>query len=94
MNNDFQLIINKMNIRADAAQVLTKVREVYAQMEIVHNMVDRFSSDQAFSDAFDDIMFSGGFDGTFAISQMFYEINTLRTQWLANQDKKDVLGIP
>ena len=94
MINDYKLIDKRIQLEADAGQVIAKVREVYLQCKTVQTLVARFASDPAFSDEFDRIMGSDGFDGTAAISQMLFNVNALCTAWEANQSYKDVLLIP
>lgn len=94
MANDYGPIITNMELASDAAQVFLKIREVYGQCKIVQAYIARFGTDSAFSDAFDTLMFSGGFDGTASISQMLYAINQLVQSWEANAEWRAVLGLP
>jgi len=86
----------RINLYVDAAQVLAKCREVYARCKAVQALQARFSSDQAFSDAFDYIMIieSPLFDGTAPVSQMIQSVSTLVTAWEASAIIRDALGLP
>ena len=94
MTDNYNLIIARIDLNADAGQVLMKVRETYAQCKVVQGLVTRFGTDQAFSDAFDALMMADGFDGTAMISQMLYNVNQLVTAWEANANYRAVLGLP
>jgi hypothetical protein len=92
--SDYNLCIKRIDKWADAGSVLPAIRATYNQCKAVQALIVRFGTDQDFSDAFDTLMMSDGFDGTAMVSQMLYNINQLVTAWEANQNYKDVLGIP
>jgi hypothetical protein len=85
----------RQQLYADAIQVLAKCREVYIKCKEVKTLQARFSSDQAFSDAFDYIMVIEDplFDGTIAPSQMIQSVSTLVTAWEASAIIRDALGL-
>lgn len=63
-------------------------------MKVIQRLIARFATDQEFSDIFDAVMTSDGFDGTVFISQMLYNVNQTVTTWEANANYRDVLGLP
>lgn len=91
---DYSLIENRVNKYMEAGAVPTTLRQVYIQMKRVQAITQRFATDQEFSDMFDEIMMSDGFDATIAISQMMYHINQAVSAWESNQTYRDVLLLP
>jgi hypothetical protein len=87
---------NRLILYKDAMSVLSKCREVYAVCKQIQVLQARFATDQAFSDAFDYIMYieSPEFDGTVAPSQMIQSVGTLVTAWEASAIIRDALLLP
>jgi hypothetical protein len=79
---------------AKAQMVYTKLREMYATGVEIKSMIASFATDPAFSDAFDELSWNDGFDGTAIASQMLYAVNQLVTAWEANPNWRDLLLLP
>lgn len=91
---DFRLTDKRAARMADAGQVYNTLRETYFQAKHLQALIQRFSVDQDFSDTFDELSSSDGFDGGAIASQMLYDINQLVTAWESNAAKRDLLLLP
>ena len=94
MADNYNLILNQLVLNKDAGDVIFKLRAVYSECKQVQAIIHRFSTDQAFSDAFDAVMYYGNFDGTIGPSQMLYNIGALVTAWEESPLYRSVLGLP
>ena len=86
----------RLTLYIDASRVLSKCRDVYSICKEIQVLQARFATDQAFSDAFDFLMYieDPEFDGTVAPSQMIQSVGTLVTAWEASAIIRDALLLP
>jgi hypothetical protein len=89
-----QDIQTRINRQGDAGQVINTIQQVYQQIERVRELTARFASDPDFDEMTMNLLYLNGFDGEAIVSQMMYDINQLRTAWLANPNYRKILGLP